>query len=111
MTKQELERQITAINNELNTAPEAKAKRIGFLNKVYSDNQTRMADAAKQKQQSAEASLKNSLRNAYMQNVAATDEDFERDYPILKSDYLRGEAMKKEAVARESQARAMRETF
>lgn len=46
-----------------------------------------------------------------MVNPAATGEDFERDYPQLKSDYLRSEAMKQETIARESSASAMRGNF
>ncbi len=51
------------------------------------------------------------MKASYMANPVATNEDFERDYPQMKSDYLRNEAMKTDAAARESMARAMRSNF
>jgi hypothetical protein len=59
----------------------------------------------KPKQIAAEASLKSSLRASYMATPAATNEDFERDYPQLRSDYLKREAMRNDAEMRESQRR------
>ncbi len=111
MTTQERDKLISKINSELNISAEDKTRRIATVNQTYSNAQTQAAEAARQKQEQAGASLKSRLKNAYMQNAAATDEDFERDYPQLKSEYLRGEAMRNDAVARESQARAMRESF
>ncbi len=110
MTQTELDQQINDINQS-NDSPENKTKRIDFLKKIYADHQTRTADEAKSRQQAAEADLKSRLKSSYMANPVATDADFERDYPILKSDYLRGEAMNKDAAARESMSRAMRSSF
>jgi uncharacterized membrane protein YccC len=85
-----------------------------YLAKLDDEQKARQAERDaenKPKQIAAEASLKSSLKASYMANPAATDEDFERDYPQLKSDYLRGEAMRNDAIARESMSRAMRDGF
>jgi hypothetical protein len=82
-----------------------------YLAKLDDEQKARQADRDaenKPKQIAAEASLRNNLKSSYMANPVATDEDFERDYPQLKSDYLRNEAMQTDAQARESQARIMR---
>ena len=110
MTKAELDRQINDINQS-NDSTENKARRIDFLKKVYADYQTRTAAEAKQKQQAAEFDLKARLKSSYMQNPVATADDFERDYPAMKSDYLRNEAIKNDAAARESQARLIQSSF
>jgi hypothetical protein len=110
MTRQEIDRQIADINRE-NVLQEEKSRRIHFLNEMYSNNQTRIAGEAKAKQESAEGEIKDRLKMAYMSNAAATEEDFERDYPQLKSEYLRGEAMRKEDTERQRSARALRSAF
>ncbi len=111
MTKTELDQKTSDINSAANVSAEEKTRRISQLNGFYEQNQTRIADEAKQKQQTAEGQLKSDLKAAYMQNPAASIEDFERDYPQLKSDYLRGEAMRNDAAAREAQTRMMRGSF
>ena len=90
---------------------ETRRKYLASLEADKAAKQAERDAENKPKQIAAEASLKSSLKASYMANPAATDEDFERDYPQLKSDYLRGEAMRNDAIARESQARAMRESF
>ena len=65
----------------------------------------------KPKQIAAEARLKSSLKASYMANPAATDEDFERDYPQLKSEYLKREALRNDVAARESMSRVIRDSF
>lgn len=110
MTQAELDQKISDINHEAISTDE-KTARINRLKEFYSNYQTRVADEAKSRQQAAEWALKGSLKSSYMANPVATNEDFERDYPQLKSDYLRGEAINKDAAARESMARAMRRNF
>jgi hypothetical protein len=107
MTQVELDQKISDINHE-SISTEEKTARINRLKEFYSNYQIKVADEAKSRQQAAESALKGSLKTSYMTNPAATIEDFERDYPQLKSDYLRGEAINKDAAARESQARMMR---
>ncbi|MDQ3131086.1 MAG: hypothetical protein M3Q99_10035 [Acidobacteriota bacterium] len=90
---------------------EARRKYIAKLDDEQKARQAERDAENKPKQIAAEASLKSSLKASYMANPAASDEDFERDYPQLKSEYLRGEAMRNDAIARQSQARAMQESF
>jgi hypothetical protein len=90
---------------------EARRKYLAKLDDEQKARQAERDAENKPKQIAAEASLKSSLKASYMANPAASDEDFERDYPQLKSDYLRGEAMRSDAIARESMSRAMRDSF
>jgi hypothetical protein len=107
MTQAELDKKISDINHE-SIPTEEKTARINRLKEFYGNYQIKVADEAKSRQQTAEADLKSRMRISYLANPVATNEDFERDYPQLKSDYLRNEAMKTDAQARESQARMMR---
>ena len=85
-----------------------------YLERLEADKAAKQAERDaenKVKQQAAEESLKRRLKTSYMSNPAATDEDFERDYPQLKSEFLRSETVKKDVIARESMARSIRESF
>ncbi len=52
MTQAELDKKISDINRE-SASTEEKQRRIKILNDTYSNNQTRLADEAKTKQQKA----------------------------------------------------------
>jgi len=110
MDKLELERRINDINQSNDTV-DGKKRRIETVNNVYQNIQTQNAEAAKQKQEQNEAALKNRLKQSYLANPAATEEDFEKDYPNLKSDYLRAEALKRETEIKQAQSRLAREVF
>ncbi len=90
---------------------ELRRKRLASLEADKAAKQAERDAENKPKQIAAEASLKSSLKASYMATPAATNEDFERDYPQLKSEYLRAEALRNDAQARESMARSMRERF
>ena len=111
MTKDELEGKIQAINLEPNTSAEEKSRRIAALNGFHSEQQRKQADIADRKRQAAEADLKSNLRSAYMADPVATAEDFERDYPVLRSEHLRTAALKANDQAREASFQAARATF
>jgi hypothetical protein len=110
MTQLERDEIISRINRE-SASPEDKANRIKIVNQTFANAQNNAAEAARQKQQFADNQLKSRLKTAYMQNPAASDEDFERDYPTLKSDYLRGEAMKQDAEVQAGMRRRMLESI
>jgi hypothetical protein len=110
MTRQEIDKQIEGIQRE-DVSQEEKNRRIAFLNKTYSDYETRTAEEAKKNQERAETDLKSRLKTSYMSNPVATEEDFERDYPQLKSEFLRAETMKKDEAARQSMANSFRSKF
>lgn len=111
MTEKELNETIATINNDQNDTPQGKQKRVDFVKGIYATDQQRLADEAKKQQESVEASLKGSLKKAYMSNPAATEEDFEKDYPQLKSDYLRNNALQKEGQARAAASESIRSAF
>ena len=111
MTREELDTKITRIEHDQNVSPEEKQARISRLNEFFVKAQKQESDAKLALQQDAEARLKSALKTAYMKNEAATLEDFERDYPQLKSDYLRIEAMKADATVKSAQARMIQESF
>ncbi len=90
---------------------ETRRKYLASLEADKAAKQAERDAENKVKQIAAEASLKSSLKASYMANPAASDEDFERDYPQLKSDYLKREALRNDTIARESMARSMRERF
>lgn len=110
MTQGELNKKIADINRE-EVGPEEKTRRINLLTKVYNDEQTRLAEEAKSKHQSAETDLKNNLKQAYMQNPVATEEDFERDYPQMRSDYLKQKALETDNAVRRRSSEAARNYF
>lgn len=57
MTKAELDKKISDINNE-SASTEEKQRRIKILNDTYSNNQTRLADEAKTKQLNRRRNIK-----------------------------------------------------
>jgi hypothetical protein len=110
MTEQELQQKINDINRE-SVSNDEKQSRIRTVNEIYANYQKRITEQERARQQTAEAELKSSLKRAYMSDPVATEADFERDYPQLKSEYLRSQTFKKDAAAREASARSMKNNF
>lgn len=106
----EQERDQTLARQKADNA-ESRRKRLEKLEADKAAKQSERDAENKVKQQAAEATLKSRLKATYMANPAASVEDFERDYPQLKSDYLKREALRNDALARESHARSIREGF
>ena len=110
MTTEDRDELVRRINNE-STSDEDKKRRIALINQTYENVQNQAADAARQKQQTAEASLKSRLKQSYMSNPAADEAGFEADYPSLRSEYLRNETLRQDAIVRDASARRLREGF
>lgn len=111
MTKADLDAKIQDISGDSNVSPEEKTRRIDLLNSSYANQEKHFEELAAAKQQHANESLKDKLRTAYLANPAATPEDFENDFPALRSEHLRNSALQADAVARGSQERLARENF
>lgn len=93
---------------------ENEAARQRHLNNLEEERRAKQAerDAEDQKRRQAEEEkLKDRLKMAYMANPAASAEDFESDYPQLKSEYLRSQALEADEAARQSMANTMRSQF
>ncbi|HSK71304.1 MAG TPA: hypothetical protein VK892_06385 [Pyrinomonadaceae bacterium] len=84
------------------------------MNNLEEERRAKQAerDAETQKRRQAEEEkLKDRLKMAYMANPAASAEDFERDYPQLKSEYLRKQALEADESARQAHTNAFRSQF
>lgn len=111
MTEAEKNLKIEGIRNDQYADAEFKARRIAAVESAYNSAQSVAAESAKQRQEGAEAELKANLREAYLKSPSATEADFEKDYPELRSEYLRSSALKDTEIAMTSQARATHANF
>jgi hypothetical protein len=80
--------------------PDAPA-RIARLEAFYKTQQADEKKADTNKREVAEASFKQSLKTAYMgANSNASEADFERDYPALRTAHMQKKAQQADAEAR-----------
>ncbi len=106
----ELDQKIKSIQFE-NVSDGEKSHRIKQVKIHYENIAKNERDAAAKKQADVEANLKSRLKSAYMQNPVATEDDFEADYPRMKSEHLRAEAVKRDTEASEQMTRSMWQKF
>ena len=86
-------------------------ERVARLTEFYERQQAAAAAAEKERRERSEARLKADLKRAYMRSPEAREEDFEREYPALRGEYLRGEALRRAEAERGAQAALYRGAF
>ena len=111
MTEADKDQKIEAIRNDESASPEFKEKRINVVEHAFANQQAQTEDAAKKKQQAAEANLRSKLKESFLKNPVATTDDFDRDYPALRSEYLKLSALRDLENAATSQERLTRNNF
>lgn len=83
-------------------APDAPA-RIAYLEQFFKTQQAEEEEKKTKARTAAEASFKRDMKLAYMQQPNATETDFERDYPTMRTEHFKKKALEADAAARASQ--------
>lgn len=83
-------------------APDAPA-RVTYLEQFYKTQQAEEEEKKTKARNRAEASFKQSLKTAYMKQANASEADFERDYPVLRTAHMQQKARETDAAARAAQ--------
>lgn len=89
MTETDFKAKIQEIENDISDTPESRTARAAYLTKIHEENKAREKEAAQQRIQEAESRQKKELEVAFFEvNENATPEDFEKEYPALRSALL-----------------------
>ncbi len=108
MDQQTYEHKISEL--KASSAPDAP-ERIARLEQFYEQQLTEEKKAQAKKREAAEASFKQGLKTSYLQaNRNASEADFEKDYPALRTARMQRETQRIDAEARAS-ARSMYRDF
>lgn len=84
------------------------ASRIEYLRNFQKSEEQRKADELRLKTERAEKRFKGDLKRAYLEQPNATEADFEREYPRLRSEHLNREALQQSASAKAVMSRNYR---
>lgn len=92
MTEQELEQKISDIACT-EADPNERARRIALVRETHESQERERQESAERDRQTAEDSMRDELRRAFLRNPAATEADFDELYPELRRRKLIDDAL------------------